>query len=87
MCPHHLTFWTLLQNGRWEPETFVILRRFLNHRSVYYDIGAWIGPTVLYASKISGTVCAFEPDPVAYSHFLQNVTNNRGRSFRSTSST
>lgn len=74
--PHHHPFWNQFQNQLWETETLSILRRFLNQRSVYYDIGAWIGPTVLYAAKLSGTVFAFEPDPVAYAFLLENVTNN-----------
>jgi len=75
--PHHPPFWTEFQNQQWEPETFSILRRFLTPRSIYYDIGAWIGPTVLYASKLCGTVVALEPDPVAYAYLLENLTKNQ----------
>ncbi len=74
--PYHSPFWNGFQSQVWEPETLSILRRFLKPRSVYYDIGAWIGPTVLYASQLSETVLAFEPDPVAYRFLLENVTNN-----------
>jgi FkbM family methyltransferase len=74
--PHHSPFWTNFGGQQWETETLSILRRYLNPQSVYYDIGSWIGPTVLYASQHSGTVLAFEPDPVAYRFLLENVTNN-----------
>jgi FkbM family methyltransferase len=49
----------------WEPETFVILNRFLKAEEDYLDLGAWIGPTVLYAANIARHVYALEPDPVA----------------------
>jgi len=74
--PHHARFWAAFRGRRWEPQTLDILRRHLTPRSVYYDIGAWIGPTVVYAAQRSKTVFAFEPDPVAYRYLLENITNN-----------
>jgi FkbM family methyltransferase len=74
--PHHAPFWTGYCDQRWEPGTLAILRRYLNPASVYYDIGAWIGPTVVYAAQRSKMVFAFEPDPIAYRYLLENITNN-----------
>jgi len=74
--PYHSGFWNSFQSQLWEPETLSILRHFLNPGSVYYDIGAWIGPTVLYASRLSGNILAFEPDPFAFRFLVENVTKN-----------
>lgn len=75
--PQHAPFWTVYRDQRWEPGTLAILQRYLTADSVYYDIGAWIGPTVVYAAQRCRTVYAFEPDPVAYRYLLENITNNR----------
>lgn len=75
--PHHSTFWSAFERQAWEPETLGVLRRFLNSESVYYDIGSWIGPTVVFAAKRCRSVFAFEPDPHAYPSLLANITNNR----------
>jgi FkbM family methyltransferase len=74
--PQHASFWAAFRDRRWEPQTLEILARHLNATSVYYDIGAWIGPTVVFAAQRSKTVFAFEPDPVAYRYLLENITNN-----------
>jgi FkbM family methyltransferase len=80
--PYHSPFWSAFESQLWEPETLAILRRFLNQQSVYYDIGAWIGPTVLYAAKLSGSVVAFEPDPFAFRFLVENVTGSDLRNVR-----
>ena len=69
-------FWPGFANGDWEPNTFKAFDTFLTPDSVYVDIGAWIGPTVLYASKIAKKVIAFEPDPIAYHHLVKNIGLN-----------
>ena len=53
-------FWTVFDNGTWEENTFLLFDRFINSNTIYIDIGAWIWPTVLYASRISKEVYAFE---------------------------
>lgn len=72
----HLGFWRAAAKGNWEPETFIILSKFLNPDSLYLDIGAWIGPTVLYAAKRCKKVICFEPDPIAFRHLIANLNNN-----------
>lgn len=74
--PAHVRFWRLVNQGNWEPETFRVLRHFLTTNSVYCDIGAWIGPTVMYASMISRKVYCFEPDYYAYRYLLHNLQLN-----------
>jgi FkbM family methyltransferase len=61
----------------WEPETFYILDHYKNHKeSLYIDIGAWIGPTVLYSANIYKKVIAIEPDPVALQRLKKNISAN-----------
>jgi len=73
----HMEFWEKVNNGIWEPSTFNIYSRFLIKDSTYCDIGAWIGPTVLYASVRSMKVICFEPDLVAYKYLLHNININQ----------
>ena len=70
-------FWQAVIEDRWEPHTFVILERFLDEKHSYIDIGAWIGPTVLYACQLARMVYALEPDPVAHAELLANLELNR----------
>lgn len=74
--PDHIKYWSRVEADRWEPETFEVLSKYLEEDMVYADIGAWIGPTVLAASKICSKVVAFEPDPVAYRYLLWNIELN-----------
>lgn len=74
--PYHTEFWKKVAQGRWEPHTYKILSRFINSDTVYCDLGAWIGPTVIYAAKRCRQVVCFEPDPVAYRHLCWNIEMN-----------
>jgi len=74
--PYNIGFWRAAAQGRWEPHTFRILSTFLGRESVYCDLGAWIGPTVLYAGKIARKVVCFEPDPRAYRFLAWNLELN-----------
>lgn len=74
--PYHTEFWKKVAEGRWEPHTYKILSRFINVDTVYCDLGAWIGPTVIYAAKKCKQVVCFEPDPVAYRYLSWNIEMN-----------
>ncbi|WP_372571507.1 FkbM family methyltransferase [Ruegeria jejuensis] len=74
--PYHSKFWRKATAGQWEPETFAVLDQNLSPDRDYVDIGAWIGPTVLYASRRARHVWCFEPDPVAYRHLIWNLELN-----------
>ncbi len=69
--------WDNVTNGSWEPETFAIFDRYLNKEHSYLDLGAWIGPTVLYGAQLAKSVLALEPDPVAYSELTDNLLLNK----------
>lgn len=80
--PYHVGFWRDVSRGRWEPQTYEILESILSPGAVYFDIGAWIGPTVLFAARRCGLVFAFEPDAVAFQHLLWNLRLNSLRNVR-----
>lgn len=70
-------FWKQASNDKWENNTFIVLSKFLDKNSIYIDMGAWIGPTVIYAAKKCKKVICFEPDPVAYRRLLSNIYFNK----------
>ncbi|SDW25197.1 methyltransferase, FkbM family [Ruegeria halocynthiae] len=74
--PYHSKFWCKASAGDWEPETFAVLDRFLSPDSDYLDVGAWIGPTVLYGARKARRVWCFEPDPTAFRHLAWNLDLN-----------
>jgi FkbM family methyltransferase len=71
-----LPFWRLVQAGGWEPNTFEVFKRFLDKEHSYVDIGAWIGPTVLFGCQLAKHCYAIEPDPVAFPVLRENVKVN-----------
>jgi FkbM family methyltransferase len=73
---NNLQFWNKVENNKWEKDTFTIFDRFLNRDIIYFDIGAWIGPTVFYAAQLSKYAFAFEPDPVAFKVLKTNFELN-----------
>lgn len=74
--PYHIGFWREAARGGWEPQTYQIMSQFLNADTVYCDLGAWIGPTVIFAAKKCRRVVCFEPDPVAYRYLCWNIELN-----------
>jgi FkbM family methyltransferase len=73
----HLGFWRIVNKGGFEPHFFNILDDYLSGESVYCDIGSWIGPTVMYASRKCKQVFSFEPDSIAHKFLLQNIYLNK----------
>ncbi|MEX1131731.1 MAG: FkbM family methyltransferase [Flavobacteriales bacterium] len=71
-----LAFWEKMGNGTWEPETLQFLDRTITPDSVFIDIGAWIGPTSLFAASKGAKCHSFEPDPVAFAKFKNNIATN-----------
>ena len=69
-------FWAQLQINLWEQNTFKIFDTFLDPDHSYIDLGAWIGPTVLYGCQKAKFCYAIEPDPVAFKQLKNNVKLN-----------
>lgn len=77
VAPGHEWFWPTFANGTWEPSTFKVFDHFLKHDKNFVDIGAWIGPTTLYAASHAKNVFAFEPDPIAFDSLVKNLALNK----------
>jgi FkbM family methyltransferase len=58
----------------WESYTFHILDHYKG--GTYIDIGAWIGPTVLYSANLYDRVIAVEPDVIALLRLEENLNAN-----------
>ncbi|SDW43423.1 methyltransferase, FkbM family [Marininema mesophilum] len=82
--PKNSWIWNDIHRNNWEEYTFDIFDRFLSSDHTYLDIGAWIGPTVLYAAQIAKHVYAVEPDPVAFGELTTNFSLNSAISSRIT---
>ncbi|MEN3930595.1 FkbM family methyltransferase [Microvirga sp. W0021] len=70
------TFWDKFCKGLWEPETLSLIDDLLAPDTTFIDIGAWVGPTSLWASFTAKRVIALEADPVALSQFRSNLLAN-----------
>lgn len=68
-------FWSLFIRD-WEPMTLKWIKELSSPHKSFLDIGGWIGPTSLWASKFFRTVHSYEPDPVAFNYLKQNTANN-----------
>jgi FkbM family methyltransferase len=61
----------------WEQDSFHVFDYYKNHKEgIYIDVGAWIGPTVLYCANIYKKVIAIEPDPVDLQRLKRNLSAN-----------
>jgi FkbM family methyltransferase len=71
----YFSFWKFKS---WEKNTYKIFEKFLDSDHSYIDIGAWIGPTVLFGAQLAKKAYAIEPDPVAFKELKKNVSLNPG---------
>jgi len=75
-------YWRFIDSGKWEPHTLAIYDKLLGKKDEYLDIGAFIGPTALYASRLCAKVYCLEPDPHNYELLLKNIRLNGARNIR-----
>ena len=66
-------FWSEVEIGRWEPETFKVLYQELTSNVSYLGVGEWCGITGLFAAQRSSRAILVEPDPVALQELVTNV--------------
>lgn len=62
---------------QWENETFDVFDRYVKPNSIVIDIGAWIGPTVLYNSSLGADVIAVEADKGSLFCLKNNIHLNQ----------
>ena len=74
----HKEFWQKVDAGLWEPETFVVLKKYCKSGKIFIDIGAWNGVCSLFASELVSICYAIEPDPEARKLLAKNVRLNDG---------
>jgi len=70
------TFWARAAAGDWEPETLAALAQATGPGVVVLDIGAWVGPTTLFAAARGASVLAVEADPEALRQLTANIAAN-----------
>jgi len=68
--------WWATAYEEWESDTFELFDRFFDKDSVVLDVGAWVGPTALYAGYKSKAVVALEPSPRAFWQLSANLDAN-----------
>ena len=54
----------------------MVLKGLIEPDSIHVDIGAWIGPTVLYGGQIAARCITAEPDPTAREALEANLHLN-----------
>ena len=70
------TFWDRAEAGAWEPDLLAALAPLTRPGTLFLDIGAWVGPTSLFAAAGGADILALEPDPVAARQFRRNCAAN-----------
>ena len=71
-------FWQKFSKNKWEPLNFKIYKCLIKKNTNYYDVGSWIGPTVLMAASFCPKyIYAFEPDIKAYKELKNNIFLNK----------
>jgi FkbM family methyltransferase len=70
------TFWDKVAAGAWEPGTLDVIDRLVEGETVFLDLGAWVGPTALYAAGRAKRVIAVEADPAALDQLQRNLHAN-----------
>ena len=56
---------------------FRLFDEFIDGETVLFDVGAWMGPTTLFAAPAAAQVVCFEPDPVAFAELARNIDLNQ----------
>jgi FkbM family methyltransferase len=71
-------FWEEYRKSGWEPETYETFRRNLTDDTIYVDIGAWVGITLMWA-RVLGVkkIHAVEANPESYELLSRTVMENQ----------
>jgi FkbM family methyltransferase len=78
-APRHVWWAHQARRRAWEPAVVRELSRALRPGDVFLDLGAYVGPFTLLASRLvgpEGRVVAFEPDPVTRALLERNLAAN-----------
>ena len=70
-------FWDEFKRANWEPNTFKLYKKYLNPKSNYLDVGAWVGPTLLIAASLGvRNIYAIEPNPLSNAELSETIAKN-----------
>jgi FkbM family methyltransferase len=70
------SYWQTVEKGIWENGAYDVFDKFVDDRTVCFDLGAYIGFTCCYLAGISKATYAFEPDPVAFALLQETAKAN-----------
>jgi FkbM family methyltransferase len=69
-------FWQQFASG-WEEDTFRVFQRYIKSDRPYVDVGAWVGPTIIYAAALGAPrIVAVEANPRTVEHLARTVSYN-----------
>lgn len=74
--PDAAAFWRRISERPWEDDLVRFIAATVDRDTIFIDIGAWIGPIALLASRRAKKVIALEPDPVARRDLVANIALN-----------
>jgi FkbM family methyltransferase len=60
---HVLDGWKEISSGKWEPQTFKILSKFIGNKDFVFEVGVDASQTTLFTAAIAGGVVALDPIP------------------------
>jgi FkbM family methyltransferase len=66
----------------WENDTFVIFDRFLKKNKTFIDVGAWVGTTGMYGSRLSKDIICVEADSDSYRELEMNMKDNCEKNYK-----
>lgn len=69
-------FWDMVNDKKWEAETFEVLKKNLFSGAIFLDIGCWEGVFSLYAAQMGANSYAIDADKVALGYFQEHLTLN-----------
>ena len=70
--------WEDISNGIWEPQTFKILKTFVDKSDFVFEVGIDASQTTLFTAEIAGGVIALDPIPWSVSNLNSCVDINPG---------
>lgn len=70
-------FWALVNDDKYEPETFDFIQRNFQQKACFVDIGAATGCMSIYAAHLGYTVFSIEPQERVFEALRRNVALNK----------
>lgn len=68
--------WFIKYYQNWEPHSFKVIDDLVTENMTFIDVGAWIGPILLYVAPKVKRVIAIDCDPLAFDSLQKNVNCN-----------